>query len=103
MKSETGDHSPHLDQSEGRKGLCCFVKQSEELTIQDELLQCSAFFTLLPSLELIHLPSLSFPCVQVPQILSPSAVIIETPTLYSLSLANTHTQKTLPTGVIHAA
>lgn len=52
-------------------------------------------FTLLPfshflSPELIHFPSLSSPCVQVPQILSPSAVIIETPTPYSLSLTNTY-------------
>lgn len=40
---------------------------------------------------LIHLLSLSFPCVQVPQILSPSALIIKTPTPYSLSLAITYT------------
>lgn len=76
---------------ERSKGSCYFVKQSGELTIQEELLHCSAFFTPLLSLELIHLPSLSFPCVQVPQILSPSAVIIETPTPYSLSLTNTYT------------
>lgn len=40
---------------------------------------------------LIHLLSLSFPCVEVPQILPPSALIIKTPTPYSLSLAITYT------------
>lgn len=66
----------------------CFVKRNEEANKLKELTLLS---TPLLSPQLIHLLSLSFPCVQVPQILSPSALIIKTPTPYSLSLAITYT------------
>lgn len=66
----------------------CFVKWNEEA---NKLKELTLLFTPLLSPQLIHLLSLSFPCVQVPQILSPSALIIKTPTPYSLSLAITYT------------
>ena len=85
MKSPKGDHCFLLDQSFWEEqGVLLFYKaeQRNSFTVQPS----SHLFSLL-----IHLPSLSFPCVQFPQILSPSAVIIETPTPFSLSPANTNT------------
>lgn len=64
----------------------------------------SSFSHVFFCLQLIHLPLLGSPCVQDPQIPSPSPVIIETTSRTIPHPHNhTHTQETLPIGVIHAA
>lgn len=78
-----------------RKRACCLENRMKKRRNCRNSLCCCASFTPLLSPLLIHLLSLSFPCVQVPQILSPSALIIKSPppTLSALQ-SHTHSENT---------
>lgn len=79
----------------GRRRACCLESRMKMWTNCRNSLCCCASFTPLLSSVLIHLLSPSFPCVQVPQILSLSALIIKSPppTLSALR-SHTHSENT---------
>lgn len=79
----------------GSRRACCLESRMRMWTNCRNSLCCCASFTSLLSSVLIHLLSPSFPCVQVPQILSPSALIIKSPppTLSALQ-SHTHLENT---------
>lgn len=76
-----------------RKACCLERRMNKRRNCRNSL--CCASFTPLLSPMLIHLLLLSFSCVQVPQILSPSALIMKSPppTLSALQ-SHTHSEHT---------